>query len=559
MKVLLCLPPDYDRNYPPLGTPALLGFLKSKGVNAMQVDINLAYRGFLTGKIKGRALRAADKNILLYPLLKAFFSQKLKNRYYSKFLPRLSGRFFAYLPYDNNSNSSSYFSERLLSSKHLFRYLLDERENTFYQFYRAHQIIAFLKKENIKVLGISVISPQQAIAALTLGLLVKKELPEVHVTMGGQWVTLFRNELIKRKDLFACFDSLIAFEGETSLYELVKAVSNHVEPKGFNIITKNTRKPKFAPQGEELNTLACPDFSGLPLNDYNAGVGGANLTYETSRGCYWSKCAYCVDLPLPKPAYRVKRADIVVKEIKELIKKYGAKNLMMGDPGMSPRQMLEISRALIKNKIKISWWTMARLDPGFSKKHFATAKRAGLGKINFGFESACDKVCDLLHKGNRRDISARLIKDCAAAGILVDLQTIIGMPGETPDDAMDTISFLIEHKKHIAAVTFNIYYLTPGNYIYRDPGHYGIAYDKKKVLPFQFIIPFKNKRGMTKGQAQLLMKLYYRLLAGSDKVKKPDAGLADRLKRSGQATLLLGKKKVSLKWGKYASGAMVIK
>lgn len=559
MKVLLCLPPDYDRNYPPLGTPVLVGFLKSKGVNAMQVDLNLAYRVFLLGKIKGRELKAADKKILLRPLLKVLFRQKLKNRYYSKFLPQLYSRPFVYLPYDNNTNSSSYFTEQLLSSKDLFRYLKDEKENTFYQFYCARQTIDFLKKENIKVLGISVISPQQAIAALTLGLLAKKELPGIHVTMGGQWVTLFRDELIKRKDLFACYDSLIAFEGETPLYELVKAVGNQVEPKGFNIITKNTRNPIFAPQGEDLNALACPDFSGLPLKEYNAGARGANLTYETSRGCYWNKCAYCVDLPLPKPAYRVKHAAVVVKEIKELIKKYRAKKLMMGDPGMSPRQMLAISQALIKKKVKIQWWTMARLDPGFSKEHFAIAKRAGLYKINFGFESACDTVCDLLHKGNRREISARIIKDCTSTGIQVDLQTMIGMPGENTNDVLDTINFLIEHKKYITAVTFNIYYLTPGNFIYCDPGHYGIAYDKKRVLPFQFIIPFENKWGMTKEQAQVLINLYYRFLAGSGKGIIPKPDLADKVKRSGYATLSLCGTRVNLKWEKYASGNMVIK
>ncbi len=558
MKVLLCLPPDYDRNYPPLGTPALVGFLNSKGVNAMQVDLNLAYRVFLLDHVKGRGLSEADKKDLLHPLMKTLFNKKLKNRYYSKFLPRRSSRSFADLPYDNNSNSSFHFTEQLLSSKHLFRYLQDESENTFCQFYLAHQVIPLLRKENVKVLGISVISPQQAIPALTLGLLVKKELPGVHVNMGGQWVTLFRKELIERKDLFACFDSLIAFEGETPLYELVKAVSRNEEPKGSNIITGKTRHPEFAPRGEGLNNLSCPDFTGLDLDDYDAGARGSALTYETSRGCYWNKCAYCVDLPLPKPSYRVKKPALVVKEIRELVNTYGAKELLMGDPGMSPRQMLAISRALIKANVKVRWWTMARLDPGFSKMHFDTAKQAGLTKINFGFESACDKVCDLLHKGNRREISRRIIKDCAAAGIMVDLQTIIGMPGETPDDAMDTVSFLIEHKKDIAAVTFNVYYLTPGNYVYLRPAHYGIGYNKNKVLPFQFMLPFTNKWGMTKGQAQVLINLYYQLLAGN-KVKKTGTGVKDRITRSGRATLSLAGQKVDLRWTKYASGNMAVR
>jgi hypothetical protein len=164
----------------------------------------------------------------------------------------------------------------------------------------------------------------------------------------------------------------------------------------------------------------------------------------------------------------------------------------------------------------------------------------------------------LLHKGNRREISRLIIKDCAAAGIMVDLQTIIGMPGETPDDAMDTVSFLIEHKKDIAAVTFNVYYLTPGNYVYLRPAHYGIGYNKNKVLPFQFMLPFTNKWGMTKGQAQVLINLYYQLLAGN-KVKKTGTGVKDRITRSGRATLSLAGQKVDLRWTKYASGNMAVR
>jgi radical SAM superfamily enzyme YgiQ (UPF0313 family) len=462
------------------------------------------------------------------------------------------------LPYGNSSNSSFYFTERLLSSKYLFRYLADKENNTFYQFYLAERIITRLKKDKIDLIGISVISPSQAIPALTLGLLIKQLLPDVHVNLGGQWVTLFRDELKKRDDFFACFDSLIVFEGETPLYALVDAWrgSKKALPPLANVITQKNKKPLLNPRGEDINALATPDFSGLPLNRYDSSKVTPHLTYETSRGCYWSKCAYCVDLPLPKPSYRAKSADRVAAEVKELIKRFGVTDLMMGDPGMAPRQMLEISRALIKNSIKIKWWTMARLDSGFNQKIFATAKQAGLFQVNFGFESACDRVCDFLHKGNRQAISARVIQDCAQSGVRVDLQTMIGMPGETHGDAMETVGFLIENKKDIAAVTFNIFYLTPGNYVYHSPRNYGVSFNKNKVLPFQFFIPFKNKHGMTADQAGFIMNVYHQLLAGAN------AGTSvskDRRKRFGKVSFSLCGESIGIKWEKYASGNIVIK
>ena len=42
-KIGLFIPPAYDRNVPPLGTPALVGFLKARGIQGEQHDLNLRY------------------------------------------------------------------------------------------------------------------------------------------------------------------------------------------------------------------------------------------------------------------------------------------------------------------------------------------------------------------------------------------------------------------------------------------------------------------------------------------------------------------------------------
>ncbi|MFH0940411.1 MAG: radical SAM protein [Candidatus Omnitrophota bacterium] len=527
-KVLLCIPPDYDRYFPPLGTAALCGFLKARGIAVTQVDLNLGYRDFLAGRIQGVPGGLTEKRLLLKHILKKFFSENLKGRYYSSLLLRGGSASFADLPYDNNTNSSFHFTERLLSSLHLWLYLEDGGENTFLQFYQDEGILSFLNKEEIGLLGISIISPSQAIAGLTLGLFVKKNLPNIHVNIGGQWPTLFRRSLQENKGLFKCFDSMTVFEGETPLFCLSEALTAKRDiSKIPNVITKNSGPEAIIDhRGEDMDLLPAPDFGGLPLGLYDESRDESiSLTFETSRGCYWSKCAYCVDLPLPKPAYRRKDARLVVRDIKMLQEKYQAKMLLLGDPGMSPRQMLEVSRELLNSKVDIAWWVMARLDPGFTPEIFRFAHRAGLKKINFGFESGSDAICDLLGKGNRRERSGRVIKDCAQAGIEVDLQTILGLPRETFEHSLETIDFLIRNKEYITAVTFNIFYLTPENYVYRDPQKYGIAYNKNDELPFRFFIPFDNPQGMSRDEAHLAQHIYYSL-RGKVQNKGPAAVLA---------------------------------
>jgi len=514
-KTILCIPPDYDHIYPPLGTPALCSYLKKKGVACSQIDLNLGYRDHLARRVSGlSALTREERLFFLEPLLKEFFGQRLKGRYYSSLLPRESGRHFPHLPYGNNTNSSFYFCERLLSSGYFWQYLEDKDENTFLQAYRDIGIINILEKENIKLFGISVISPTQAVAGLTLGLLIKKSLPQVHVTIGGQWPTLYREAILQKRELFRCFDSVVVFEGESALYELTQRLGSKKSIASIpNVITKETVSvSSLLIKHEDMDQLPCPDFDGLILKDYDGNKSGkVSLTYETSRGCYWSKCAYCVDLPLPKPAYRAKSAALVVNDMRELKERYNASYLLFGDPGLSPRQMREISRKMIDERVEMQWWTMARLDPGFDSGLFERANAAGLRQVNFGFESASDRVCGLLDKGNQRERSSRIIRDCAHAGIKVDLQTMLGLPGETFEEGMETIDFLLSHKEFISHVTFNTYYLTLSHYVYIDTVRYGIEYEDSPELPFAFFIPFKNKDGMDSDWANVLEKMYYSL------------------------------------------------
>ena len=519
-RVLLCIPPDYDYNFPTLGTPALCGFLKKKGIDVIQIDLNLGYRDFLITHIQSSQLTYAQKKSLLKICLKKLFSEKLKDRYYSHFLPSDNNETSLELAYDNNTNSSFFFTENLLSSEYLWQYLEDEDENTFYQFYKQKDILGFLEKKEIKLLGISIISPSQAIASLTLGFLVKKYLPHIHISIGGQWPTLYRKVLLERKDLFNCFDSIIVFEGETPLYRLVEALKDKKDTFIPNVIFKNTKTDFSNNHTEEnLNELPCPDFDGLFLDEYEGkDMDLITLTFETSRGCYWSKCAYCVDLPLPKPTYRRKTPILVVRDIKELKQKYNVGHLMLSDPGVSPRQMLEVAKEILKQRIEISWWCMARLDPGFNYDLFKIAKEAGLKQINFGFETANERLCKLLDKGYRKESTLRIIKDCHKAGIKVGLQTMLGLPQETFEEGLETVDFLIRNKGFIEDVIFNTYYLTPENFIYRNPKKYGIEYAETRCLPFTFFIPFRNIQGMSMQQAVNLENIYW-LLLGKDKSK----------------------------------------
>lgn len=527
-KVLLVLPPNYCYSYSffPLGTPMLAGYLKSCGIEAEQRDYNLGYLQYwkektLPAQIASCVSTSEVSDIMRQGLNRLFGDKKEKGYYYSGLLPSGSED-----PYGDLGNSSFAFAENLLSSPHLFRYLEDKEENTFLSFFIENDILKEIRDSKADMVGLSIIAPSQALAAFTLGFLIKQHLPQIYVVIGGQWTSLYRDVLETNPQFGKCFDGLIYFEGETPLCELVLALKKTKplsEVPNLIYFNDGAFRRSLKTSREDLDRLACPDFDGIDLNKYCASQNRktVSLTYQSARECYWNKCAYCVDLPLPKQGYRERSIDLVIDDIKTLIKRYSLGFLEISNATMSPRQMEELSKRIIKEKLNCSWWCWGRPEEGFSPRIFQLARAAGCEAMNFGLESANQRVLDFVKKGIKLDGAKRVIVDCHAAGIAVVLQMMMGLPGEKAGEALDTIGFLIENCGFIDDAVFNSYYLTPACSVFNDPGSYGIELIRRSELPFKFFQEFNHKNGeLGASKCKAYINLYHTLLAKKLK-KKP--------------------------------------
>src|SRR3989338_9302115 len=119
-RILLCVPPAYGRDVPPLGTPTLMGFLLSKDIRASQVDLNLSYFDYI------------KENKLEKMLDPSFIKDKLKRKVYYHEVLKYKGTHNALAyAFERNPGSGFAFTEKMLSSKWLFRYLKDGDENPF--------------------------------------------------------------------------------------------------------------------------------------------------------------------------------------------------------------------------------------------------------------------------------------------------------------------------------------------------------------------------------------------------------------------------------------------
>ena len=231
-KVLLCIPPAYSRLYPPLGTAALAGFLKSRGIAAFQEDLNINFFEY------------ARRNKLRLIFSKSYINDRIKNRvYYYRDLIYKNGPGVPFYLFEKVPGAGFDFTEKLLSSKNLLRYIDDERENIFYKFFK-HDLLDRIKKERFNMVCFSITAPSQVISSFTFGRIVKSEMSDAHLVMGGQWVSLFKEELTKRAGFSAFYDYLIYSEGETPLYSLIDSIRKKRPLSGVpNLIYK--RRGRF--------------------------------------------------------------------------------------------------------------------------------------------------------------------------------------------------------------------------------------------------------------------------------------------------------------------------
>jgi hypothetical protein len=101
MKILLCYPPLVDNyDYPMLGIPSLMGYLKMKEKNVMQWDLNIAFREFIRSNTSVTsfskvALSFVPNNALLSYLSVEYLQKTSKRKYYSKYIdPKFSSSFW---------------------------------------------------------------------------------------------------------------------------------------------------------------------------------------------------------------------------------------------------------------------------------------------------------------------------------------------------------------------------------------------------------------------------------------------------------------------------------
>jgi anaerobic magnesium-protoporphyrin IX monomethyl ester cyclase len=393
----------------------------------------------------------------------------------------------------------------------ILRGVTDEKLNFLIPYYRR-KVMPLLEKEQPEVVGLSMTCIYEVIPVFTLANMIKKTHPDIHVTLGGVLPTQMARRLANNPSLWGMFDSVVLGPGEVVFSELIERIEKGTDISAVpNIIYRQNGSIKSSEQTHEfdLNDACTPEFvdvrpaSGLPL--------------ETSSGCYWGKCIFCyypkagtADRDASYQKKRVRNIELVLKDIRELQDRYNPCAVALTDSSVHPKRLEAIAEDNLRTGRKIPFSALFRLEKEFQSKAFCRKLAEGgfLGGY-VGLESGSQRVNEIINKGIDVADSGTIIRNFYDAGILLHIFSIIGIPGETREDALMTYEFFKRWRRWIT-LDWVIYflYVTEQSAIARRTEELGLEVTPLPPEYLTDVMRYKTASGLTQQEAAALSLSY---------------------------------------------------
>jgi radical SAM superfamily enzyme YgiQ (UPF0313 family) len=281
----------------------------------------------------------------------------------------------------------------------------------------------------------------------------KQENPNGIVITGGMHATVAPHEMEPIKD----FDYICSGGGEEIICDLAQ------EPETFKRMVRGISSPSMSDWPQIDRTL----WPNPRVSDYywplEPSIGwGPNpvATIITSRVCPW-QCSFCNEASYI-PTMSRRKVDQVIDELNFLDENYGPIGSVVIHDSMFFQQPSWLEEWLDKYPKRANklwpYWAAARSDTvrKWPDLFEALVKQTNWHTISIGFESGSDRVLKILNKGCTVEDNAFTINLLNKIGDEYVMENkdppkfwaniILAIPGETQEDAFDTVRMMFSMK-----------------------------------------------------------------------------------------------------------------
>lgn len=182
------------------------------------------------------------------------------------------------------------------------------------------------------------------------------------------------------------------------------------------------------------------------LVDWTRYTGFVNHNIMASRGCPFN-CIFC-SIPAIDRRTRYRSVYKVVEEMKECLKYKNTKRFTFLDDTLTLNKkfITELCQEIIKQKLNIYFEGHTRANL-VDAKIIRLMKRAGCGNLIFGVESGSERIRNtVIGKGIKNSDVKGAINLCHKYGIKADIYLMLGFPGETESEMIETVDY--PHRVH---------------------------------------------------------------------------------------------------------------
>jgi anaerobic magnesium-protoporphyrin IX monomethyl ester cyclase len=523
----LFFPPPWDSFTPYASLPVLLRDLATRGVPARGVDLNfhimdrlltpkrlLAARQRLAEHVPEmpneaepiitEALFEADETIGKIESAKA----RLRQRDYSLLSPPkrdwemlraatqlLSAPFF---PCDWQRNTywiHGLPKRRPQTLSDVFNHLARPGRDFFEWTYETPEVAPLILSPDTRVAGISLCTLNQLIPAFALCRYIRRSRADIHITMGGPLLRYIQQPLSDTPEVFDYLDSFVVGPGEGILADLYESFVHGQDWRAIPGLTfrgQSAENRLLCYPRPRFDTYAPPDYAAMNVHEYLSDE--YEVSYVSSRGCYWGRCAFCSetngDGGYP---YLSKSAATVGREVAAINKTLGVNVVEMTDNAMPLNKALGIARYMRGADSPVHWTMLARMEPKFDYDSLAYLSGSGLRFVSWGIETLSPNVMSLMNKGIKLEESVRILENSKRAGLWNHLFIIVGFPGERKEDMLESLNALANYSELIDSMTLSNYHLQRNSPIFDHPEDFGVRIksgaDQRLDLSYWFDAP----------------------------------------------------------------------
>ncbi|MAN23650.1 MAG: hypothetical protein CME10_05225 [Gemmatimonadetes bacterium] len=328
--------------------------------------------------------------------------------------------------------------------------------DSFMACHTSEEMYDAVVKESPDILGISLLTPCAPLIDPIL-MRVREAVPGIRIVLGNIHGSRFASHYLQS----GLADFCIHHEGEETMLDLCqqlreKKTTVNVEgisfydPKAGKVVRT---KPRAWINKLVLDEMPYPAWDLFPVDQFKPDIrllGSSKrdknaevqaLPLLSSRGCPWN-CTFCSPVNTIGNKYRARTPKSIVDEMEYFYKKWGVLtfyNMDLTFP-ISEKKGLEFCDHLIERNLPLQWACETRVN-AVTYKLLKRMKESGCIRVDYGIECGNQKMLDSINKGFTVQQVVDAVEATNRAGLESEGLFIIGLPGETRQDTLDTINF----------------------------------------------------------------------------------------------------------------------